>query len=647
MAEDTAKKQNREKDDSVGKVYDTRLVIRLAGYLRPYLWQSALTAVTVFMRSGLEIVGPFLTQIAVDRYMTDNPAARDTWMAHRLSSNPITGITQLGGLYLLSLVLCYGLQFVQTYTMQWTGQRVMFDMRTQIFRRLQQLHIAFFDRNPVGRLVTRLTSDVDAINELFTAGIFDIFEDLFVLIGIITLLCWKKWWLALLLLTVMPLILLATNIFRNHVRQGYRRIRTAIAKINSFTQEHVSGMQVVQLFNRQQKAFHDFDAVNREHMIAFKDTILGYALYYPVVELLSALGIAMILWRGGIGVLHGTVTIGVLAMFIQYTQRLFRPIQSLSERFNVLQSAMAACERIFKLLDTEPAVVSPPVPLKGDGSNRIEFRNVWFTYQELTPEQEALIAIANEADLAAMSDVEWILRGVSFLVEPGQTAAIVGHTGAGKTTITGLMMRFYDVQRGSILVDGVDVREQDIPALRRHFAVVLQDPVLFSGTIAENLRMGTPHLTDDILRRAAEDVNVLDYIESLPEGFAAPVRERGNSFSTGQKQLLNFARALAHNPRILILDEATSSVDTETELRVRKALERMIAGRTSVVIAHRLSTVQRANVILVMHKGQLREVGTHQELLAMHGIYWKLYQLQYKDQELAGSATDSLLATGD
>jgi ATP-binding cassette, subfamily B, multidrug efflux pump len=375
-------------------------------------------------------------------------------------------------------------------------------------------------------------------------------------------------------------------------------------------------------------------------MIAFKDTIFAYALYYPAVEILSSIAIALVIWRGGFGVLSGSVTIGMLAAFNMYSQRFWRPIQDLSDKYNILQAAMAACERIFKLLDTKPEIVSPANPRSGDGSNRIEFRHVWFTYQKLTPEQKGLIDSLTESPdrakhLAAITDIEWILKDVSFTIEPGQTIAIVGHTGAGKTTLTSLMMRFYDVTAGSILLDGVDLRELDVAAVRSHFAVVLQDPFLFAGSIDENIRFGNDAITDATLREAARDVNVLDFIESLPSGFNEPVRERGNSLSTGQKQLINFARALAFNPRILILDEATSSVDTDTELRIRGALDRMVEGRTSVLIAHRLSTVQRADTILVMHKGQLREMGSHQQLLAQRGLYWKLYQLQYKDQEIS------------
>jgi ATP-binding cassette subfamily B protein len=500
---------------------------------------------------------------------------------------------------------------------------------------MQRMHVGFFDTHPVGRLVTRITADVDAINEMFTAGVLVIVDDFFTLSIMAVIMLTMNWWLALLAFSVLPLILIVTRIFRDHVRESFRRVRAAIARINSFIQEHISGMSVVQLFNGEQRAFDDFETVNQQHMVAFKDTIFAYALYYPAVELLSSVAIALVIWRGGAGVLHGAVSIGILAMFIQYSQRFWRPIQDLSDKYNIIQSAMAASERIFKLLDTEPEIVSPAHPLAGDGSNRIEFRHVWFTYQKLTPEQQAAIAAANPPNAAAVDGIEWILKDISFTIEPGQTVAIVGHTGAGKTTLTSLMMRFYDVTAGQILLDGVDLRELDLTALRQHFAVVLQDPFLFSGTLAENIRFGNDAITEKDLRQAARDVNVLDFVESLPGKFDEPVRERGNSLSTGQKQLINFARALAFNPRILILDEATSSVDTDTELRIRGALERMVEGRTSVLIAHRLSTVQRANCILVMHKAQLREMGTHQELLAQHGLYYKLYQLQYKDQEQA------------
>jgi ATP-binding cassette subfamily B protein len=646
----TPAEAKRGDDDVVGKAYDGRLMRRLFRYLSPYKLQVGISGLAIVLKAGSDVLGPYFVKVAVDTYFA--PTGKPSWLGRHLSPYLVHGIDELAALYFASLLLIFGLEFVQTYMMQWTGQKIMFDLRSQIFRHIQRMHVAFFDRNPVGRLVTRVTSDVDALNEMFTSGVLAIFEDVFVLAFIVAIMVKMSWLLALLTLAVIPAILYATHLFRKHVRESYRRQRAATAKINAFTQEYVSGMSVVQLFNREKRAFNDFSAVNNENKQAWTDAIFAYALYYPVVEFLSSIAIALVIWRGGlavlrsapglaaqVGFLHPVVTLGILIAFIQYAQRFFRPIQDLSDKYNILQAAMAASERVFKLLDTEPEIVSATKPVAGDGSGSIEFRHVWFTYQQLTPEQVEWVAAASDEELGRCSDIEWILRGVSFVVAPDATAAIVGHTGAGKTTITALMMRFYDVQRGAVLVDGVDVRAQDLNKLRRRFGVVLQDPFLFSGTIAQNIRLGSDWITQGEVENAAEEVNVAEFVRSLPEGFASPVLERGSTLSTGQKQLISFARALAHRPGILILDEATSSVDTETEFRVRLALERMISGRTSVLIAHRLSTIQRADTILVMHKGKLREQGTHQELLAMHGLYFKLYELQYKDQELGEALT--------
>jgi ATP-binding cassette subfamily B multidrug efflux pump len=482
--------------------------------------------------------------------------------------------------------------------------------------------------------------------------------------------------LALLTFAVLPLIAIATKIFRDKVRDSYRRIRVAIARINAYLQEHVSGMMVLQLFNREKRAFNKFSDVNKVHMEAFKDAIMAHAVYYPVVEILSATAIACVIWFGGNNVIHNVTTIGVLAAFIQYAQRFFRPIQDFSEKYNILQSAMASSERIFKLLDTPVEITSPEVTRSPEGPGRIEFDHVWFAYRTIPGNADlgtsALSRPAEQSSAAAMTptngqggirgasvqseiadlsgrpgrsragvhtqaqtgEPDWVLRDVSFAIEPGETVAIVGHTGAGKTTIISLLMRFYDVQSGAIKIDGVDSKDMGLAELRGRFGVVLQDPFLFTGTIAGNIRLGTERIEDADVAQAAEDVNLADFVRSLPGRFEEEVRERGSTLSTGQKQLISFARALAHDPRILILDEATSSVDTETEFRVRDALGRMVEGRTSIIIAHRLSTVQRADKIIVMHKGHVREMGTHQQLLAQHGIYYKLYQLQYKDQEL-------------
>ena len=661
----TAKKPNPASgpdDDVVGKVYDAALMRRLLRYLLPYKLQTAISCLAILLKAATDVAGPWLIKVAVDTYMTPSP--KPSWLSRHLSTSPYNGITELALLYLLALCLSFALEFLQTALMQWTGQKIMFDLRKQIFRHIQVQDVAFFDRNPVGRLVTRVTSDVDALNEMFTAGVLAIFENVILLAAIIGIMLWMSWPLALLTLAVIPIIFIATGIFRRSIRVSYRAQRAATAKINSFTQEYVSGMSVVQLFNRERRAFQDFSAVNDENKIAWTKAIFAYSLYFPIVEFLSSAAIALVLWRGGTAILHNTlpaaqpgklldgvfatVSVGVLIAFIQYAQRFFRPIQELSDKFNILQAAMAAAERIFKLLDQAPEIVSPARPVAPSRASpaygRIEFRNVWFTYQSQhnpgapglaseTWDRTTTTSTDTEYDPTSDPTIEWILRDVSFTIQPNETAAIVGHTGAGKTTITSLMMRFYDIQAGQIFVDGIDVREQDLAELRRRFGVVLQDPFLFSGTIADNIRLGTSRISTQRLERAADEVNIGDFIRTLPLAFNEPVRERGAGLSTGQKQLISFARALAHDPGILILDEATSSVDTDTELRVRSALARMITGRTSVLIAHRLSTIQSADTILVMHKGQLREQGTHQQLLAAHGLYFKLYQLQYQDQE--------------
>jgi ATP-binding cassette subfamily B protein len=632
---------SNQEEEVLGKAYDGRLMRRLLTYLRPYKWHVVVALAAIILKSGLDVLGPFLTKIAIDKYLAKSPDSH-SWIGDRLSSAPLTGIAQIGGLYVGILVFTFTLEFIQTYLMQWTGQKVMFDLRRQIFRHLQHMHVGFFDKNPVGRLVTRVTTDVDALNEMFTAGVVSIFEDVFVLAGIIAIMMKMNWKLALITFAVLPLIVYATKIFRDKVRDSYRRIRTAIARINSYLQEAVSGMLVLQLFNREKRAFNKFSDINASHMEAFKDAIMAYSVYYPVVEILSAIAIASIIWFGGNDVIRGVATIGVLVAFMQYAQRFFRPIQDLSEKYNILQSAMAAGERVFKLLDTKIEVTSPAVAKRPQGPGRIEFDHVWFAYNAsgatgvlARPEAVRAARRAGTPVAPLENEPDWVLRDVSFALEPGETIAVVGHTGAGKTTLISLLMRFYDVQRGAIRIDGVDIKEMNLDDLRGRFGVVLQDPFLFSGTVAGNIRLGTARIQDADVEQAAEDVNLADFIRTLPGGFKEEVRERGSTLSTGQKQLISFARALAHNPKILILDEATSSVDTETEFRVRDALNRMVEGRTALIIAHRLSTIQRADKIIVMHKGQVREMGSHQQLLAQRGIYWKLYQLQYKDQEIS------------
>src|SRR5580700_6464563 len=539
-----------QEEEVLGKAYDSRLMKRLLVYLRPYKWQVGIALGSIVLKAGADVLGPYLTKVAIDRYLVKVPGSHSPfdWF---LSNQPLVGIAQVAGLYVGALVVSFLLEYLQTYFMQWTGQMAMFDLRAQIFRLLQRMHIGFYDKNPVGRLVTRVTTDVDALNEMFTAGVVSIFEDIFVLAGIVGIMLKMNWKLALITFAVLPLIGYATTIFRDRVRDSYRRIRVAIARINAYLQEHVSGMVVLQLFNREEPAFDKFSEVNELHMDAFKDAIMAHAVYYPVVEILSAVAIAGVIWFGGKDVIRGTATLGVLVAFMQYAQRFFRPIQDLSEKYNILQSAMAAGERVFKLLDTKIEVTSPAVMKKTQGTGRIEFDHVWFAYcmSEKTAEPD------------------WVLRDVSFALESGETIAVVGHTGAGKTTLISLLMRFYDVQRGAIRIDGVDIKEMNLDDLRSRFGVVLQDPFLFSGTVAGNIRLGTTRIQDEDVEQAAEDVNLADFIRTLPGGFKEEVRERGSTLSTGQKQLISFARALAHNPKILILDEATSSVDTETEFR--------------------------------------------------------------------------------
>jgi len=644
---------------------------RLLQYLVPYKWPVSISLVSILFKAVADVLGPYLVAIEIDRYLV--PVSRRTPFDFFLSPNPYVGIAEIAAMYVGLIVFSFLLDYLQTYFMQWAGQMVMFDLRKQIFRHLQHMHIGFYDKNPVGRLVTRVTSDVDALNEMFTSGVVSIFEDVFVLAGITAIMLCMNWKLALITLAVLPWIGIATKVFRDKVRDSYRRIRTAIARINAYMQEHVSGMMVLQLFNRERRAFDKFSDVNAVHMEAFKDAIMAHAVYYPVVEILSSIAIACVIWFGGndiirrltvssvtveftakslisFHVVRTVVSIGVLAAFIQYAQRFFRPIQDFSEKYNILQSAMAASERVFKLLDTPVEITSPAVTKMPAGPGRIEFDHVWFAYRDVPAEAEDTGKSAGEGARArgeAKAEPDWILRDVCFAIEPGETVAIVGHTGAGKTTIISLLLRFYDVRKGAVRIDGVDVKEMDLAELRRRFGVVLQDPFLFTGTVEGNIRLGTKWITDANIEKAAEDVNLADFIRALPRGFKEEVRERGSTLSTGQKQLISFARALAHNPKVLILDEATSSVDSETELRVREALNRMVEGRTSVVIAHRLSTIQRADKIIVMHKGQVREMGTHQQLLAERGIYYKLYQLQYKDQEVPVGSNSQVSAGGD
>jgi ATP-binding cassette subfamily B protein len=578
-------------EDVIGKAYDSRLMRRLLTYLVPYKGQVALATAAIVANAVLQLAPPYLTKVVIDEAIP----ARD-----------LSGLGAIAALYLGAIVLGFLLEFAQTWTMQIIGQRVMFDLRMAVFGHLQKLDLRFYDRNPVGRLMTRVTSDVDVLNELFTAGVVSVFGDVFTLIGIMAMLLWMDWQLALVAFSVLPLIVLVTQWFRRHVRESYRDVRTWIARINAFLQERISGMSTVQLFRREARDLAAFDDINRAHRNANLDSIFYYAVFYPAIELVSALAAALLLWVGGLWVLQDALTLGALVAFLQYAQRFFRPISDLSEKFNVLQGAMASSERIFTLLDTPVEIVSPP---GGAPARRgvICFEHVTFAYVPGEP----------------------VLKDVSFEVEPGQRIGIVGATGSGKTTLMNLLLRFYDVQEGRITIDGQDIRTLDLASLRAQFGLVLQDVHLFSGTIAGNVRLGHAGITDEAVRRAVDAVHAGPFIDRLPGGLHAPVAERGSSLSVGQKQLLSFARALAADPPVLILDEATSSVDTETEILIRHALRVLMAGRTTLAIAHRLSTIQDMDAILVLHKGELREQGTHQQLLAQRGIYRRLFELQF------------------
>jgi len=614
-------------ESTLGKAYDARLMRRLWIYLVPYRRMVLAAVLLIVVSSLLQLVGPLATAVALDLFVRpfdEQPQSLsvvsrwiDAEIARRgLEVSAATGLGVVALLYLGSLLLTFVVLYWQSYIMQMMGQHIMFDLRRDIYGQMSRLPLAFFDRNPVGRLVTRVTNDVDALNELFTAGIVAIIGDILLLVGIMGVLFWLDWRLALVSFAILPLLTLLTLWFKIRARQSYREVRVRLARINAYLQEHITGMSVVQLFTRETQVFEEFSGINDAHRRANVRAIFFYAVYYPGVELVTALGIALILWYGGGKVLAGILSVGSLVAFLQYAQRFYQPLADLSEKYNILQAAMASSERIFALLD-EPLDLQEPdsafVPETTEGA--VEFDDVTFSYLEGEP----------------------VLERISFRIEPGETLAVVGHTGAGKSTLANLLLRFYEVQQGSVRVDGVDVRQWGLAALRGSIAMVLQDVFLFSGTVADNIRLGEQAIDAQRLRWAAQEVHALEFIEQSPAGFEAEVRERGAGLSVGQKQLIAFARALAFDPRILILDEATSSVDTETEQKIQSALNRLLLGRTSLVIAHRLSTIQRADRIVVLHRGQLREQGTHQELLAQRGIYYRLYQLQYKDQLSAAS----------
>ena len=587
-------------EEAIGKTYDFQVARRLLRYLKPYVRLLAVALGLTLALNLLEVLQPKFTEYAIDWYIL--PRTTD-------------GLSLLVGLFLGTQLLRLVFSYLQSIFLNSVGQYVMFDIRKELYSKLQQQEVAYYDRNPVGRIMTRLTSDVDALNELFTAGVTDLLGDLVKIAAIVSFMVWADPKLTLVSLLTVPLLFGATTWFRKGARKGYDLVRTRIARINAFLQEHFAGAQTVQLFNAEAKSLGTFDRINDEYRRANIDTIFYYAIFFPLVDLIGAIGIALIIWYGGYRVMqntpgHTVLTLGALVAFIQYSQQLFQPIRDISDKYNVLQAAVVASHRIFKTLDQPITILSPEKPLiAARARGRIEFQNVWFAYK----------------------DEDWVLKDVSFTVEPGQSIALVGHTGSGKTTITNLLMRFYDIQRGRILLDGVDLRDWDLRELRKNFAVVLQEVFLFSGTIEGNIRLGREDINEERVRWAAQEVHADSFIRRLKDEYEAEVRERGAGLSVGQKQLISFARALAFDPAILILDEATSSIDTETEQLIQRAIERVMRDRTSIVVAHRLSTIQNADRIIVLHHGEIREQGTHQELLAERGLYWKLYKLQYAD----------------
>lgn len=587
----------KSEDEVLGKAYDSKLMKRLLGYVKPYKNYVILAIVLNVVVAGLGPLRPYLTKVAIDDY---------------IKHSDYGGLMLIAGLLTASLLFQSVIQYLLTYYTQYMGQKIIYDLRVKLFTHVQKLALKFFDKTPIGRIVTRVTNDVESLNELFSSGIVMVFSDVFIILWILGFMFFMDWQLSLVTLSVLPLLIYGTFLFRRKVREAYRDVRYHLARLNSYMQEHITGMNVVQIFNKESDELNKFSKINADYRGANIRSVFYYAVFYPVVEVLSALALALIVWYGGGEIIQNTLTIGVLFAFIQLTEMFWRPIRDLSEKYNILQTAMASSERIFKLLDNDTFVPNPEEPkdlekVKG----AIEFRNVCFAY--------------NEED--------YVLKNLSFTINPGETIAIVGATGAGKTSIINILSRFYDIQKGEILLDGVNIRDLDKRNLRKHISTVLQDVFLFSGTIRSNISLNNPSITEDMIIEAAKRVGAHKFIIELPKKYDEEVKEKGATLSVGQKQLLSFARALAYDPQILILDEATSSVDTETEKVIQRAIEKLLVGRTAIVIAHRLSTIQNADKILVMHKGELREMGNHQQLLAKRGIYYKLYQLQYKDQE--------------
>ncbi len=586
-----------QEEEILGKAYDARLIKRLLAYLKPYRLHIILATILLIGASLALLAGPYLTKIAIDNH---------------IKTKNLSGLAVIVGLYIGILAAQFSLQYFQIYIMQWVGQKTTYDLRMKIFSHIEHLRLSFFDKNPVGRLVTRTTSDVQALNELFTSGVVAIFGDIITIFGILAIMFYLSWKLALVTMVVLPVIFAATIIFRTRVRKSFRRIRTRVARVNAFLQEHISGMWVVQSFAAEKRTFEKFDAINSDLRDNHLKSVLYFAVFFPVVEILGAVSLALIIWYGGGQIIKGTLTFGALVAFIQYADRFFYPIRDLSEKYNILQQAMASSERIFRLLDETPDITDPRRPRRIDSvKGELEFKNLWFAY----------------------NDDEWVLKDINLEITAGERIAVVGSTGGGKTSLISLLLRFYDFQRGDIKLDGVSIRDLPLKEYRSNFALVLQDIFMFSGNIGRNVRLGNKRISDEIISQSLKTVGADGFVSKLDGGIDYVLTERGANLSVGQRQLLAFARALAYDPRILILDEATSSVDTETEMLIQQALEKLLVGRTSIVIAHRLSTIKNSDRIVALHKGMVKEIGTHTELLALGGIYYRLYQLQYKDQE--------------
>ena len=591
----TAEPDEHEQEEVLGKAYDANLMKRLIKYLKPY---SKWVIIAIILTVGvalLSTIRPYLTKIAIDEYIINNDSAGLRYIV----------------LVLLSTLIFQGIvQYIMTYLTQWIGQKTIFDLRMQLFEHIQKFSMSFFDKNPVGRVVTRLTNDIEVLNEMFSSGIVMVFADVFIIGGILFFMFSLSWQLTLIALSVVIPLVYATIIFRRKVRVAFRDVRFYLAKMNAFLQEHVSGILVVKIFNKERKTLEDFKQINYDHTKANKKSVFYYSIFFPIVELIGAISAALIIWYGGGEVVKGVLTVGVLVSFIQYSEMFFRPIRDLSEKYNIMQTAMASSERIFKLLDRQAAITDSerPLDLKNVKGN-IEFKNVWFAYVK----------------------EDYVLKNVSFNIKQGEKVAFVGATGAGKTSIMNLMLRFYDIQKGEILIDNINIKDVKQSELRKNIGLVVQDIFLFSDSITNNISLGNKQISQEKVKEAAKIIGIDGFIERLPLNYGQNVKERGVTLSQGQRQLITFARALAYDPRILILDEATSSVDTHSEILIQKAIEKLMEGRTSIIVAHRLSTIQKCDKIIVMHKGEIREVGTHLELLEMGGIYSKLYQLQYKE----------------